>query len=210
MKYNSERKDLRIPEYGRHIQDMADHIVAIEDKEERTKAAFSLVKIMGQINPLVAGLEGGDRKLWDQLHLISDFKLEVDAPYPKPEQDKYKMTPDLISYSESKKMRYRHYGQIIPNFIAHAKELEENEEKQALTQSIANLMKKAYLNWNRDNVDDELIVEQLEKISDGKLKLDKTFELDRKNDLLVKQPQNNAQKKKPGKRNKNYRYKKKA
>jgi hypothetical protein len=210
MHYNSQRTNLRIREYGRHLQDMANHILHIEDRALRTKAAFSLVKIMGQVNPLVANMEGGNEKLWEQLHRITDFKLDVEAPYPKPNPDKYELKPDRVAYSTNQRLQYRHYGLIIPLYIKHAKSMDEGEEKQALTQSIANMMKKAYLNWNRDTVEDEVILEQLNKLGEGVLKLDKNFELDRKNDLIVKNSGLAPQvAKKKQKKNKNFRFKKK-
>lgn len=185
MKYNTEREKLIIPEYGRNIQQMIQQVVEIENREERTRAAFGLVKIMAQMNPHLKELGDVRHKLWDHLYIISDFKLDVDSPFEPPSQEALEARPQRIGYQNNKLM-YRHYGVNIQNIITEAIKYEEGPEKEALVRVIANHLKKSYLNWNRESVNDELIVEQLERLSGGKLKLLEADRLHHTNEILAR------------------------
>lgn len=125
---------------------------------------------MGQLNPHLRDVTDFKHKLWDHLFIISDFKLEVDSPYPKPTPETFQTKPDRVLYS-SNDIRYKHYGKTVERVIEKAKEFPEGDEKNALTEQIANLMKRSYLTWNRDSVNDEVILKQLEELSKGGLKL---------------------------------------
>lgn len=175
MDYNSNRGDLVLPEYGRHIQKMVTHIKGIEDKEERNEASKAIIKLMGQLNPHLRDVDEFKQKLWDHLFIMADFELDIESPYPIPKRESYKR-PEPIAYP-SGLPRYKHYGLVIPSYIDAAVKMEDGEEKEALILSIANMMKKAYLAWNRDSVEDKLIKDQLLEMSNGKLIVAEEVEL---------------------------------
>lgn len=170
MKYNTTRPTLKIPEYGRNIQKMVDFAVTVEDRDERNKVANAIIKIMGQLNPHLRDVEEFNHKLWAHLFVMSDFKLDVDSPYPIPTKESFEEKPEPLEYPQNK-IRFGHYGNTIQLFIDAATKYDEGEEKEALVKVIANLMKRTYLMYNRDSVEDELIAEQLKILSKGKLEL---------------------------------------
>lgn len=170
MEYNTARDLLIIPEYGRNIQRMVDYALTIEDREKRTKTAKSIIISMAQMNPSIKETIDYNKVLWDHLYFISGFKLDVDGPYPKPSEEKLSQKPDRIDYSD-KNIKLRHYGKHIINIINKAIEFDDGEEKRALVLAIANQMKRSYLKWNRESVNDQTIAKHLEGLSDGKLKL---------------------------------------
>lgn len=194
MEYNTSRDNLIVPEYGRNIQQMIQHAVTIEDREERNKIANAIVNVMCQIGYGMKGTEDFKQRIWDQLFLISDFKLDIDSPFPKPEPSRRFNKPEKIKYP-NKDMKYKHYGKTVENLIAHACTLEDGEEKNALIKSIANLMKRCYLNWNRDSVNEELLVKHLSQLSNGKLTLPEGFEFTSTSEILGR-PSNTFNKKK--------------
>lgn len=183
MEYNTQRNKMIIPEYGRNIQKMIDQCIAIPDRDQRTRFAYLIVSVMGQMVP--KGKESGDmkQKLWDHLFIISDFKLDVDSPYPPPRKDVLQAKPDPVPYSDED-FRYRHYGKNIERIIEKAAEYPEGPEKDALIKTIANHLKKSYLNWNRNSVDDELIMENLEELSKGKIKASTDLQLSHTSEIL--------------------------
>lgn len=193
MQYNTSQPRLIIPEYGRNIQKMIDFAVSVKNREERNKVAKSIIDVMGQLNPHLRDVTDFKHKLWDHLFIISDFKLDVDSPYPKPTPETFISKPDTVKYP-SKNMRYGHYGNTVERLIAKAVEYKEGDEKKALVQSIANLMKRSYLTWNRDSVTDDVILKQLEELSKGKLKLDADFRFNNI-DIPVRNNNNNYKKK---------------
>ncbi|MCM4157444.1 DUF4290 domain-containing protein [Gramella sp. AN32] len=170
LEYNSERSHLIIPEYGRHLQKMVEHCVSIEDDKERNKVANSIIAVMGNMNPHLRDVPDFQHKLWDQLFMISDFKLDVESPFPKPTREMLAERPEMLQYPENNP-KYRFYGNNIKRMIDEAKDYEEGDLKDALVLTIANHMKKSYLNWNRDTVDDEVIFEHLRDLSQGKINL---------------------------------------
>ncbi len=183
MKYNSQRPDLIIPEYGRNIQNMVDHIKTIEDREERNKASLAIIKIMGQLFPYLRDMEDFKHKLWDHLHIMSNFELDVDSPYPPPSPDKLKQRPKPMPYPQGD-IRYGHYGKTIERMIEVVAAESDQEKRSDQILSLANLMKKTYLTWNRDTVKDEVIARQLEELSGGKLKLEDPNKLEPTANLL--------------------------
>ena len=184
MEYNTTREMMLIPEYGRNIQHMIQYICTIEDREKRNKAAKFIVNVMGQMHPTVK--ESGDfkHKLWDHMFIISDFKLDVDAPYPPPPPLSLSTKPEHLSYHD-KEIEFKHYGKNIALMIEKATEYEEGAEKDALVHAIANHMKKSYLNWNRESVNDELIEKHLNILSKDLLKLNQDFRFTHTNDILA-------------------------
>jgi hypothetical protein len=183
MEYNTTRNKLIISEYGRNIQKMIEYAITIEDSEKRNKSANLIINIMAQMNPRIR--ESGDykHKLWDHMFLISDFKLDVDSPYPKPSKNTLYATPEKIPYQDNH-IRFRHYGKNIEKIINKAIEYEDGPEKDALIKTIANHLKKSYLNWNRDSVNDELILDHLASLSKDNLKLNKEVRLNSTSDIL--------------------------
>lgn len=170
MEYNSEREKLIIPEYGRNIQNMVSHAVNTEDREERNKIAQAIIKVMGALFPYLRDVEDYNHKLWDHLFIMSDFKLDVDSPYPKPTPEDFAGRPDIIEYPKND-FKYGHYGKSIEQFIkvvSGISDEDEVEKNKAIVQ-IANLMKRMYLTYNRDSVTDEVIFKQITELSEGKL-----------------------------------------
>jgi len=168
MDYNTQRKKLSLPEYGRHIQQMVDHIAGIEDRDERNRLARSLIGIMGNLNPHLRDINDLKHKLWDHLFIMSDFKLDIDSPYPIPSVEQYQEKPKQIPYPNNP-IKYKHYGRVIELIIEKAIAMEEGPEKEALKQMIANQMKKANIAWNKDSVLDEDIFRDMKTLSDGAL-----------------------------------------
>lgn len=170
LEYNSERSKLIIPEYGRHIQKMVEHVVSIENDEERNHQAKAIIAVMGNLNPHLRDVPDFQHKLWDQLFIISDFKLEVESPFPKPVREKLEESPEKLDYPQNFP-KYRFYGNNIKRMIDEANKLESGELKEGLIFAIANHMKKCYLAWNKDTVEDKVIFDHLYELSDGKINL---------------------------------------
>ncbi|MGB5243659.1 MAG: DUF4290 domain-containing protein [Lutimonas sp.] len=170
LEYNSEREPLIIPEYGRHIQKLVNHCMAIEDEEERNTMAKAIVDVMGNLQPHLRDVPDFQHKLWDQLFIMSNYQLDADSPYPKPLRENLQAKPEKLPYPKSIS-KYRFYGNHIQTMIDTAAAWEEGDLKDALVMTIANHMKKSYLNWNKDTVDDKIIIDHLAELSGGKLKL---------------------------------------
>lgn len=175
IEYNSERSKLIIPEYGRHIQKMIAHAISTEDKEERNKVVESIIAVMGNLNPHLRDVPDFQHKLWDQLFIISDFKLDVDSPFPKPSREELQAHPASLPYPQNFP-KYRFYGNNIKRMIDVANNWEDGEMKEALVITIANHMKKCFLNWNKDTVEDDVIFKHLFELSDGKINLKESEE----------------------------------
>jgi len=185
MEYNSTRKKLAMPEYGRNVQKMILYAISTEDKEHRLKVANVIVNIMAQMHPKLRETADYKQKLWDHLYIISDWQLDVDGPYPPPSKDVLMSKPKSIDYS-SGKIRFKPYGKNIEAIIEKAIAYEEGPGKEAFMKGIANHLKKSYLNWNRDSVNDELIFEHFTTLSDGKLRIEGEFKLNETSDILAR------------------------
>lgn len=175
LEYNSERNKLIIPEYGRHLQKMVEYAVSVEDDKKRNQIAKSIIAVMGNLNPHLRDVPDFQHKLWDQLFIISDFKLDVESPFPKPSKEMLEERPERMPYPQNFP-KYRFYGNNIKRMIDVANSWEEGEKKEALIFTIANHMKKSYLNWNKDTVDDKAIFDHLKELSGGKIDLNKKDE----------------------------------
>jgi hypothetical protein len=202
--YNTSRKFLILPEYGRNIQKMVNHIKTIEDREERNKAAKTVVGVMGNLNPQLRDIGDYKHKLWDHLAIIADFELDIDFPYEIPEKAALQKPPNRVSYNQHS-IRYKHYGRSIVLMIEKAVELEPGEEKDDLVRMIANHMKKSYLTWNREAVSDEEIFIDLKTLSGGKLEISEDLKLPETKEILAKSnrkkktmPERGGKKKNPG------------
>ncbi|GGC78994.1 hypothetical protein GCM10011508_03040 [Flavobacterium lutivivi] len=184
LEYNSERSHLIIPEYGRHLQKLIDQATVLEDRNERNKAAKYIIQVMGTLNPHLRDVPDFQHKLWDQIFIMSDFKLDVDSPYPIPTKEVVNLKPEKLSYPQ-KNPKYRFYGNNIKYMIDVANSWDEGEMKSALVKVIANHMKKSFLSWNKDTVTDQVIFEHLYELSDGKLNLlQSTEELSNSTELM--------------------------
>ncbi len=170
LEYNSGREHLIIPEYGRHIQKLVNHCIQLQDKEERNKMANAIIDVMGNLQPHLRDVPDFQHKLWDQLFIMSDFRLDADSPYPMPIKEELTAKPDALGYPKSAS-KYRFYGNNIQTMIDTALTWEDGEMRDALIFTIANHMKKCYLNWNKDTVEDGVIFEHLSELSDGKINL---------------------------------------
>lgn len=209
MKYNTARPKMIIPEYGRHIQDLVNHATELENKEERNEMVRAIIDVMGQLNPHLRDVSDFTHKLWDHVYIMSDFKLDIDSPYPKPEPEHFQSKPRKMPYPEDK-IRFKHYGKGVENLVAKAVEMEDGEEKDALILSIANLMKKHYLSWSRNAVDDRIIWLDLNKIARGKLSFDENAQLISTKEIVTRNDINgNLNNNKKGKKKKRKSYKKK-
>jgi len=172
LEYNTERTGLIIPEYGRHIQKMVDQAINCIDKKERNKMAKAIIGVMGNLNPHLRDVPDFQHKLWDQLFIMSGFNLDVDSPFPKPSKEIYEEKPEKLNYPQNHP-KYRFYGNNIKKMIDVAISWEEGEMKTELIYVIANHMKKCFLKWNKDSVDDVIIFNHIFELSDGKIKIDK-------------------------------------
>jgi hypothetical protein len=208
MEYNTTRDKLIISQYGRNVQKLVKYCMSIEDREKRTNFAKLIIQIMGQLNP--GARDSGDfrHKLWDHLYVISDFKLDVDSSYEMPAPEKFTAKPEKIQYSENN-IKYKMYGSNVDKIIKEAINYEDGPEKDALVHAIANHLKKSYLNWNRESVDDDLIFEHLEVLSGGKLKLNKDLYLSTTSDILARNKKKKVDKPTNMKRNTHYKKRRK-
>lgn len=170
MKYNTQQKKLILPEYGRNIQNMVDHCVQIENREEREKCAYSIVDIMGNMFPHLRDVNNFKHILWDHLAIMSDFKLDINYPYEIITEEELMQSPEKMDYSRPT-MRYRHYGKILEKMILIAADMEDDDKKKQLISLLTTQMKKSYVQWNKD-VDDEKLFDDLFELSNGKIRLD--------------------------------------
>jgi len=176
--YNSTRSKLLLSEYGRNVQNMVKYIVALPTKEERNKYAQVVIDLMGFLNPHLRDVADFKHKLWDHLHIISNFQIDVDSPYPPPNPETIHLKPEPLKYPHQR-IKYKHYGKTIEMMINKAKTIEEPERRNHMVQAIANFMKMAYVQWNKDSVADETIFAHLRELSNGELKLDETVNLNK-------------------------------
>ena len=207
MEYNSTRVDLIMPEYGRAIHKMVDHLKTIENREDRNKAALALIDIMGVKNPHLRDVEDFTHKLWDHLFIMADYELDVDSPYPIP-QKTVDIGPDKIEYFDDSKIKFKFYGRTVRDIIQKATLMEDGKEKEALIEIIANLMKKFYLNYNKESVEDEVINQHLQDLSNGALRIKETYNIDSTLDILSQKNKRRKRSNNNSNNNKNYRKKK--
>ena len=175
LEYNTEREHLIIPEYGRHLQKMINYAKSRETKEERQKVSKAIISVMGNIQPHLRDVPDFQHKLWDQLFIMSDFELDVDSPYPKPSREELSERPQPLKYPQNYP-KYRFYGNNIKTMIDVARTWEPGDMREALVFTIANHMKKCFLNWNKDTVEDDVIFHHLYELSDGEINLKKKDE----------------------------------
>jgi hypothetical protein len=168
MEYNTVRTRMLMPEYGRNVQSMAEFLLTIEDRDKRLKNAEVVIELMGILNPHLKLIEDYKHKLWDHLHQMTDFRLDVDAPYPKPTPEEIHKKPQVIPYPQVK-IRHKHLGRNLESLIKKGLEEKEDEKKQGFTQHIGYYMKLAYGNWHKEPVHDDMIKSELTQITKGKM-----------------------------------------
>ena len=176
LEMNSARPEITLPEYGRNIQKMVQYALTLEDRDERARCCKAIISVMGQLFPYLRDMEDFNHKLWDHLHIMSDFRLDVDSPYPKPEPSQFAVKPDRISYPQGA-VKFGHYGIYVEKMIDKCVGMEDGEEKMNFTRSIATLMKQNALNWNRATITDDVILEDLKYLSEAKLSVENIQEI---------------------------------
>lgn len=196
MEYNTTRNELILPEYGRHIQKLVQHIKTIEDREERTKAAHALIPIMAQVNTNLR--ENGDykHKLWDHLFIMADFDLDVDAPFEMPDKEVLNRKPDPLPYSQGK-FKKKHYGKIIQNMMDKIDDYPP-EEQEVLVELLANQLKKSYVKWNKESVNDDVIISDFIELAEKDVNFKDNIKLVETRNILAK-----PKKKKTNRKNRN-------
>ena len=200
LEYNSDREDLIIPEYGRHIHKMVNQAIECNNKDERNDMAKAIIGVMGNLNPHLRDVPDFQHKLWDQLFIMSQFQLDVDSPYPKPSKEIFEQKPEKLNYPQNHP-KYRFYGNNIKKMIDVAVSWEDGEMKSQLVYVIANHMKKCFLNWNKDTVEDSVIYEHLFELSNGKISLDSSSPaLSDSKDLISVSHRKNSKSGKKGKK----------
>lgn len=173
MEYNTTRNHLTMREYGRHIQKMVEHLLTIEDKDRRQANAMAVIELMGFLNPHLKNVEDFRHKLWDHLFYISDFKLDVESPYPIPQKETYKAKPDPLPYPK-RYPKFSHLGKNLELVINKALHEENPDKRQGFANAIAYYMKLAYNNWHKDIVHDDAIQSELSSITKGQLEFTNT------------------------------------
>jgi len=181
--YNTQRARLIIPEYGRHVQRMVEHCMEIDERDKRTYCAKSIIQVIARLNPQLRNSDNFERTLWDHLYVMSEFKLDVDGPFPKPTAEELESKPKRVEYPQTK-IQFGHYGKIVERMVEQCAAMEEGETRAAYTELIANHMKKQFLTYNRDTVPDLVILKDLNELSKGKLKLKKDVQLTATADII--------------------------
>ena len=194
--YNTQRKRMALPEYGRNVLKMIEHAKTIKDPEERNRAAKTIIQIMGNLNPNLREVTDFKHKLWDHIMIIADFDLDVDSPYPAPDRKKLNSKPNKVPYHNGE-IKYSHYGCIIPAIIEASAKMKDGEEKDYLTSLILNQRKKDYVTWNKSTVADEVIIRDLIEISGNRLKVPENYKMPDVRDLIA-QPKGKTQGKHQG------------
>lgn len=177
LEYNSQRPHITLKEYGRNVQKIVAHIRTVPDKDKRTEMAYTLIELIKQLNPTVRESVENPQRLWDDLMIIADFDLDVNNPFSPPDKDILSKRPMLVPYPQSN-VRYKHYGKNIERLVKEAMKQEDPQERENLVIYLGKLMKTFYGNWNKEILDDSVILRDIQLMSGGKLtmSLDKVRE----------------------------------
>lgn len=194
MEYNTQREQLKISDYGRNVVKMIDYAKGLASREERTKMANVIIDVMAQLNPKIKERTDYKHILWDHLMIMANYELDVDSPYPINREETENFHPHRMSLHEGG-IRYRHYGRALEDMTRAVADMPAGEERDSLTALIAQNMKRQYLQWNRDTVDDTLITEQLSELSGGRLQPPAGFHYTETKEILA--TLNNSQSNKP-------------
>ena len=190
--YNTQRKKLLMPEYGRNVQKMVEYVKSIPDKEKRNEQIKAVVGVMGTLNPQLRDIEDFKHKLWDHVQIIADFDIDIDSPYEIPTRDIITSKPEPMEVCRTP-INARHYGRNIENMIEVIASKEDDEMKDAMIKALAVYMRQQYLIWNKDTVSDQTIFQDIERMSDYRIKVPEGLQLAKQDVMVMRQGQ------KPGK-----------
>lgn len=182
--YNTQRKKLLMPEYGRNVQKMVEYVKSIPDRDKRNEQIKAVVNVMGTLNPQLRDIADFKHKLWDHVQIIADFDIDIDSPYDIPTRDIITAKPEPIMI-ERVPITARHYGRNIQNMIEVIATKEDDQKKDAMIKALASYMRQQYLIWNKDNVSEETIFEDIKRLSDGRLVVPEHIHLDTISDKEV-------------------------
>ena len=206
MEYNTQRTRLKITDYGRNVAKLIDYCKTLDNRDERNKMAATIIDVMAHVNPKVKERTDYRHILWDHMMMLANYELDVDSPYPIDREENVILKPHPLKQPEGA-IRYRHYGRALENMVKAVAEMDDTPERQQLVSQIAHTMKRQYLQWNRDTVDDSLISEQLTELSDGRIILPEGFQFHDTKEYLdaiaaaqAKKEVNDAKKKKKKKK----------
>ncbi|MDR2801634.1 MAG: DUF4290 domain-containing protein [Prevotellaceae bacterium] len=174
--YNTQRRNLVLPEYGRHIQKMIQYVKSIKDREKRNEQVRAVVAVMGNLNPHLRDIVDFRHKLWDHVYLIADFDIDIDSPYPVPAPATFKEKPASIPYSNTP-VGIMHYGRNIENMLKVLANNSDTPEREAMIAAMAHYMKKQYLTWNKETVGDDIIFKDVELLSKGRIHVNPALKL---------------------------------
>ena len=192
--YNTERVRLYIPEYGRNVQKMVNYLKTVEDRQKRNEQARAIIKVMEILNPSVHLEEDFEHKLWDHLFIISGFDLDIDAPYPMPSHESRVTKPEPVPVN-TRPIKAIHYGRNIESIIDLIAQKEDGDVKTEMIRQLAIYMRQQYLIWNKDTVADATIFQDIEKLSDYRIKVPEGIQLTRiDNAAVFARPGQNQQK----------------
>ena len=169
--YNYTRNKLYLPEYGRHIHKMVEHLMTIEDREQRNRQAQAVIAVMGNLQPLLRDTADFTHKLWDHLFIMSDFQLDVDSPYPRPSREDLMITPRRMSYSQGP-IRYKHYGKYVARMLRALGEDSNREAVNVAVEELARYMRTKSFEYNQEHPNNEMIIKDIKQMSEGTIELD--------------------------------------
>ncbi|MCL2501909.1 MAG: DUF4290 domain-containing protein [Bacteroidales bacterium] len=186
MDYNTQREKLIMPEYGRYVQKLLKQVKSIPDKEKRSEQVRAVVNAMGTLNPHLREMNDFKHKLWDHVFVISDFDLDIDAPYPPPTSESFRTAPNRIEL-EDKPLKLNYYGRNIQNMAEALAKKPSGTERDEMVMALAYYMRKQYLIWNKDSVADQTIFNDIAMLSKGQLAVPEGFKMDEVQGELVRQ-----------------------
>lgn len=201
MDYNTQREQLKLPDYGRNIQKMVNYCATIRDRKKRTQVAHAIVEIMGNMNPHLRDVPDFKHKLWDHLAIMSQFSLDIDWPYKLVNKQVLYAKPENIPYS-TERIKFKHYGKHLQAFINEIIKIEDPKEKRALLEIVANHMKLLFVTWKGEQVPDHIILSEIDVLANGKIDIPGDLKLNEVKESIVNQQSNKSKGKKKAKINK--------
>lgn len=169
--YNYTRRKLYLPEYGRHIHEMVDHLMTIEDRSQRNRQAQAVIAVMGNLQPLLRDTADFAHKLWDHLFIMSDFQLDVDSPYPRPAREDLMISPRKMNYSQGH-IRHKHYGKYVARMLQALREEENTQARNVAIEELARYMRAKSFEYNQEHPNNEIIIKDIKQMSEGGIELD--------------------------------------
>ena len=193
MDYNTQRETMIIPEYGRHIQEMVNHICGVRDRIKRTELAHAVVEVMLSLNPQMKELGNTEQKLWDHLYIISDFKLDVDSPFEPPTREEVNNEPEKIPYRDQR-IKFRFYGRNLQTMVEQINDIKDEKIRGSFIDYIASFMVNSSRNWNDENLDNETVIQHLNTLAKGDLEItadDLNIHIEHRSKKRSNRPQSN-------------------